>query len=84
MPDDSLGADFAYLARPCATTWRMPASEALARLDTLRRRLLRAGGARMFLASSPEMREALAPQLEPFAARLDPAPFAPSRRAPSR
>jgi len=71
MPDESLGADFAYLAQALRDDLALPASEALAKLDSLRRRLLRAGGARMFLASSQEMRDALAPQLEAFAARLD-------------
>ena len=71
IPDESLGADFAYLAQALRDDLMLPASAALAKLDSLRRRLLRAGGARMFLASSPEMRDALAPQLEAFAARLD-------------
>ena len=71
MPDESLGADFAYLTQALRDDLALPASEALAKLEALRRRLLRAGGARMFLASSQEMRGALAPQLESFAARLD-------------
>jgi hypothetical protein len=78
MPDESLGADFAGLALALRDDLAMPATEALARLDALRKRLLRAGGARMFLASSGEMRGQLAPQLESFAARLDAStPFAP-------
>ena len=71
MPDESLGADFVYLAQALRDDLALPASEALARMEALRQRLLRAGGARMFLASSGEMRGALAPQLEAFAARLD-------------
>ncbi|MEO5881963.1 MAG: hypothetical protein ABIQ06_06065 [Caldimonas sp.] len=71
MPDESLGADFADLAQALRDDLALPASVALARLEALRQRLLRAGGARMFLASSQEMRRALAPQLESFAARLD-------------
>ena len=77
MPDESLGADFAWLALALRDDLAMPATDALARLDALRKRLLRAGGARMFLASSGEMRGQLAPQLESFAARLDAStPFA--------
>jgi hypothetical protein len=77
IPDESLGSDFAYLAQAARDDLAMPASAALAKLDSLRRRLLRSGGARMFLASSGEMRGALAPRIEAFAARLDAAtPFA--------
>ena len=86
MPDESLGADFAYLAQALRDDLALPASAALAKLEALRRRLLRAGGARMFLASSQELRGALAPQLESFAARLDAAtafaPVPPSAEAP--
>ena len=86
MPDDSLGADFAYLAQALRDDLALPASEALARMEALRRRLLRAGGARMFLASSGEMRGALALQLESFAARLDAgtafSPLPPTAEAP--
>ena len=71
IPDASLGADFAELTLTLRDDLALPASEALARLDALRRRLLSTGGARMFLASSAEMRSALAPQIESFAARLD-------------
>ncbi|MEO5675925.1 MAG: hypothetical protein ABIQ84_00130, partial [Usitatibacter sp.] len=50
-------------------------AEALARLDGLRRRVLRSGGARMFIAGPQAMRESLAPRIEAFAARLDAAPW---------
>jgi len=86
IPDESLGADFAYLARAARDDLALPASDVLARLHVLRHRLLRSGGARMFLASSGEMRGALAPQIEAFAARLDATtPFAalpPAAEAP--
>ena len=75
MPDSSLGADFSQLTRALRDDLLAPASEALARLDSLRRRLLRAGGARMFLAASQEMRRALAAPIESFAGRLDAAVF---------
>jgi hypothetical protein len=71
IPDESLGADFATLAQAARDDLALPASAVLAKLQTLRHRLLRSGGARMFLASSGEMRGALAPQIEAFAARLD-------------
>ncbi|HEY6087103.1 MAG TPA: hypothetical protein VIV84_05130 [Burkholderiaceae bacterium] len=78
MPDNSLGIDFNYLTLALRDDLALPASEALARLDTLRRRLLKAGGARMFLATSQDMRGALAPQIEAFAARLEPGTFTPA------
>jgi hypothetical protein len=78
IPDESLGADFAYLAQAARDDLALPASAVLAKLHALRHRLLRTGGARMFLASSGEMRGALAPQIEAFATRLDATnPFAP-------
>jgi len=76
MPDTSLGADFSQLTLTLRDDLAMPASEALARLDATRRRLLKAGGARMFLAASQEMRGALAAQVESFAGRLDSTAFA--------
>jgi Zn-dependent M16 (insulinase) family peptidase len=78
MPDTSLGADFNYLALALRDDLALPASEVLARLDTLRRRLLKTGGARMFLATSQEMRGALAPQIEAFATRLEAGAFTPA------
>ena len=78
MPDTSLGADFADLAIALRDDLAMPAGEALTRLDALRLRLLKAGGARMFLAASQDMRGALAPQIEAFAGRLGTTAFAPA------
>lgn len=77
MPDASVGADFAALTLALREDLLLPAGEALARLDGLRRRLLRAGGARMFAAAPDELHAALAPQLQAFAARLDTTAFAP-------
>lgn len=77
MPDASLGADFAQLTLTLRDDLAMPARTALARLDALRQRLLRAGGARMFLAASGELRAALAPDLDAFARRLDTTPLGP-------
>lgn len=81
MPDSSLGADFSELTLGLRDDLMLPASVALARLDALRRGLLKAGGARMFLATSQEMRGALSPQIEAFASRLDATAFTPA--APS-
>lgn len=77
IPDGSLAADFAYLAAALREDLLASPTQALARLDALRRRILRAGAARMFVAGPQEMRTALAARVEAFAARLDSAPAAP-------
>lgn len=75
MPDTSLGRDFSALTLSLRDDLATPAAEALARLDGVRQRLLRAGGARMFLASPPELRSDLLPPLRAFTQRLDAQPF---------
>jgi Zn-dependent M16 (insulinase) family peptidase len=77
IPDATLGGDFAYLARAMRDDLATPATAALAKLESLRKRLLRTGGARLFLASSGEFRTALAPRIEAFASRLEKAELAP-------
>lgn len=81
MPDASLGADFAALALALRDDLATPVVDVLARLQALRKRLLVAGGARLFLASSQEMRVALMPQIEALAQRLDGTDFVPLPRA---
>ncbi|HUP96593.1 MAG TPA: hypothetical protein VM073_01560 [Usitatibacter sp.] len=71
IPDTSLQADFAYLANAMRDDLLAPPSEALARLDTLRKRLLRTGAARMFVAGPQEMTTILTPRIESLAARLE-------------
>lgn len=77
IPDATLGGDFAYLAGAIREDLATPPTEALGKLDSLRKRLLRTGGARLFLASSGDFRSALAPRIEAFAARLEKADLAP-------
>ena len=71
IPDASLQADFEYLVKSIREDLATPATEALLRMESLRKRLLRAGGARMFLAASQELRDALGARIESFAARLE-------------
>ena len=71
IPDASLGDDFSYLALAIRDDLATPPAEALARLHSLRKRLLRASGARMFLASSGELRSAIAPRIEALAGLLE-------------
>lgn len=77
IPDASLGADFVYLASAIRDDLATPVGEVLAKMDTLRRKLLRAGGARLFLVSSGELRKEMASPIEAFAARLASADLAP-------
>jgi hypothetical protein len=77
LPDASLGDDFAYLANAILEDLATPATEALARMESLRKRLLRTGGARLFIASSAEIRQGMRPKIEAFAARLATADLAP-------
>src|SRR5258706_2109005 len=78
IPDASLGADFAYLATALRDDLLTPPAKALAALDSVRKRILRAGGARAFMASSGEMRNRLAPRIEAFAAKLETGPHVPA------
>ena len=75
IPDESLAADFAYLVGALRSDLLTPPAQALAGLDSLRKRLLVAGGARMFLASPAKLRTALEPAIADFAARLANSPF---------
>ena len=77
IPDATLGADFAYLANAIRQDLATPPTVALAKLESLRKRLLRTGGARIFLASSGDFRTALAPRIEAFAGRLEKGDLAP-------
>jgi len=77
MPDASLAADFTELAAALREDLLTPPAEALARLESLRRRVARAGGARLFVAGPQSMQQALAPRIAALAARLEDAPAAP-------
>jgi Zn-dependent M16 (insulinase) family peptidase len=77
MPDATLATDFTYLAGAIAEGLRTPATDALARLESLRKRIARAGGARMWVAGPQSMRATLAPDIAKLAARLSDAPAAP-------
>ena len=77
IPDATLAADFEYLALALRDDLATPAADALAALESLRQRLVRAGGARMFLAAPQDLRQALAPRLQAFAGRLAPGEFVP-------
>ena len=78
IPDNSLAADWQYLANAMRADLMTPPAVALEQLDALRRRLLRRGGARMWVVGSPALQQALAPSLESLSASLENA--APSPR----
>jgi Zn-dependent M16 (insulinase) family peptidase len=81
IPDNSLAADWKYLVNAIRTDLMTPPSVALEQLDTLRRRLLRRGGARMWVVGSPALQQALTPSMESLSASLEnAAPSAPIAR----
>ena len=71
MPDATLARDFADLANTIREDLLTPPADVLARLDALRKRLLRTGAARMFVAGPQEMTTILSPRIESIAARLE-------------
>lgn len=70
IPDGSLAADFAQLANGMREDLAAGPGEALARIDSLRRRLLKAAHARMFAVAAPGMHKTLRPRIEALAAQL--------------
>jgi Zn-dependent M16 (insulinase) family peptidase len=74
IPDASLANDWAQLVTDMRDDLAMPPSEVLARLDTVRKHILHAGNARMFIAGSSSTQTALAPSIAGLVNGLDPAP----------
>jgi len=74
IPDASLGNDWAQLVTDMRDDLAIPPSEALARLDVVRKHILHAGNARMFIAGSSSTQTSLAPSIAGLVNGLDPAP----------
>jgi Zn-dependent M16 (insulinase) family peptidase len=77
MPDDSLGADWAYLCRQMARDLSVGPEKTLAELDALRRGLLRTGGARLYVVGSRTAQREIARPVADLVARLETAPAPP-------
>ncbi|HEX5708995.1 MAG TPA: hypothetical protein VFX96_16965, partial [Pyrinomonadaceae bacterium] len=71
LPDASLGADWSYLVRQIRHDLLVPPEKALADLNNLRQRLLKSGGARMFMTGSRASQEALAPGVRTLLGALE-------------
>ena len=71
VPDGSLAADWKYLVTAMRDDLLTPPSEALAKMNALRRHLLHRGNARMWLVTSTAIQKALAGSIETLSASLD-------------
>jgi len=74
IPDSSLALDWRRLCLEMASDLATGPEKALAELEALRKDLLRAGNARLFLIASSESERALTPVIEEFVRGLEPTP----------
>lgn len=72
IPDSSLAADWSYLARQIRHDLLTPPEKVLADLHALRQRLLKTGGARMFVVGSRTTQAKLAPDVRDLLGALQP------------
>lgn len=79
IPDETLGADWEYLTKEIRRDLLVPPAQALSELDSVRKSLLKTGGARMFLISSGSTRTALEPGVRDLLASLEAGQFAPAK-----
>jgi Zn-dependent M16 (insulinase) family peptidase len=79
IPDASLAGDWAELVTEMRDDLLTPPVDVLAKLDSVRRNILHASNARMFLAASDTNQKALSEAIAGLANALDPTPIA---RAP--
>jgi Zn-dependent M16 (insulinase) family peptidase len=81
IPDNSLAADWEYLCLEIRHDLLVPPAQALSELDSVRKSLLKTGGARMFLISSASTRTALEPGVRDLLASLEAGQVAPAKYA---
>lgn len=74
IPDASLAADWAQLVADMRDDLATPPAEVLARLDAVRKHILHAGNARMFIAGSAATQKSLEAPIAGLIGQLDPAP----------
>jgi Zn-dependent M16 (insulinase) family peptidase len=84
IPDETLAADWSYLARQTRADLLVPPARALGELDSLRRGLLRAGGARLFLVASADTQKALTPGIGELLGTLEEGAAPRAKRAGGR
>jgi Zn-dependent M16 (insulinase) family peptidase len=74
IPDASLAADWAQLCDDMRDDLLTPPAQVLARLDSIRQRLLHAANARLFVVGSSATQKALETPIAAMVGALDPAP----------
>jgi Zn-dependent M16 (insulinase) family peptidase len=79
IPDETLARDWNYLAREIRADLLVPPAQALSELDSVRKSLLKTGGARMFLISSAQTRAALEPGVRDLLSGLEAGQVAPAK-----
>jgi Zn-dependent M16 (insulinase) family peptidase len=81
IPDESLAADWEYLTKEMRGDLLVPPAQALSELDSVRKSLLKTGGARMFLISSASTRATLEPGMRDILASLETGQVVPAKYA---
>ncbi|HVF66495.1 MAG TPA: hypothetical protein VM914_02445 [Pyrinomonadaceae bacterium] len=81
VPDETLNEDWVYLVNQISHDLLVPPAQALAELDSVRKSLLKTGGARMFLISSGSTRTALEPGVRDLLSALEAGQVVPAKYA---
>jgi Zn-dependent M16 (insulinase) family peptidase len=81
LPDATLASDWAYLAREMRQDLLVPPAQALAEMDSVRKSLLKTGGARLFMIGSSASQQNLAPGVSALLAGLESGAVAPAKYA---
>ncbi|HEV2859590.1 MAG TPA: hypothetical protein VGX48_01130 [Pyrinomonadaceae bacterium] len=84
IPDETLKADWAYLARQIRHDLLVPPAQALSELGAVRKSILKTGGARLFMIGSRASQAALEPNVSALVAGLEQAPHAPAKYSAAR
>lgn len=84
IPDETLAKDWEYLCRQMRHDLLIPPAETLARLNALRRSILKTDGARLFVVGAASTIESLRPPINDVLATLDHGPVTPVKRASGR
>jgi Zn-dependent M16 (insulinase) family peptidase len=81
IPDETLHTDWEYLTKEMRSDLLVPPAQALSELDSVRKSLLKTGGARMFLISSASTRATLEPGMRDILASLETGQVVPAKYA---
>lgn len=84
IPDETLAADWEYLAKQIQRDLLVPPAQALAELNAVRQSLLKTGGARLFMIGSTPTRATLEPGVRDILGSLQTAPQASAKYTTAR